>query len=76
MTTKKYLAVLTPAGEMKLAVAALNNEPVGFSMMAVGDGAACCLTLWEGSRWLMSDFAPRSTGWLLQTGRQMLSGLK
>ncbi|WP_196611891.1 phage tail protein [Klebsiella quasipneumoniae] len=38
MTTKKYLAVLTPAGEMKLAAAALNNEPVGFSMMAVGDG--------------------------------------
>ncbi|PLN99927.1 phage tail protein [Klebsiella michiganensis] len=38
MTTKKYLAVLTPAGEMKLAAAALNNEPVGFSVMAVGDG--------------------------------------
>lgn len=35
---KKYSAVLTIAGERKLAAAAISGEPVGFTHMAVGDG--------------------------------------
>ncbi|HBQ2776599.1 TPA: phage tail protein [Klebsiella pneumoniae] len=38
MAGKKYIAILTPAGEAKLAAAALTGEPVGFSHMGVGDG--------------------------------------
>ncbi|MHC9434510.1 phage tail protein [Klebsiella pneumoniae] len=34
----KYIAILTPAGEAKMAAAALTGEPVGFSHMGVGDG--------------------------------------
>ena len=34
----KYIAILTPAGEAKMAAAALTGEPVGFSYMGVGDG--------------------------------------
>nr|DAM41791.1 MAG TPA: tail collar fiber protein [Caudoviricetes sp.] len=33
-----YWTMLTPAGEAKLAAAALTGEPVGFSHMGVGDG--------------------------------------
>ncbi|HIC1430111.1 TPA: phage tail protein [Klebsiella pneumoniae] len=38
MAEKKYNAILTPAGEAKLAAAALTGQPVGFSHMGVGDG--------------------------------------
>lgn len=38
MAGKTYIAILTPAGEAKLAAAALTGEPVGFSHMGVGDG--------------------------------------
>ncbi|WP_213706875.1 phage tail protein [Klebsiella aerogenes] len=38
MAGKKYTTLLTPAGEAKLAEAALTGEPVGFAFMAVGDG--------------------------------------
>lgn len=38
MAEKKYITTLTPAGEAKLAAAALTGEPVGFAYMAVGDG--------------------------------------
>ncbi len=38
MVGKKYTTLLTPAGEAKLAEAALTGEPVGFAFMAVGDG--------------------------------------
>ncbi|KLE92905.1 phage tail protein [Klebsiella aerogenes] len=38
MAGKKYITLLTPAGEAKLADAALTGEPVGFAFMAVGDG--------------------------------------
>lgn len=38
MAGKKYNAILTPAGEAKLAEAALTGRPVGFSHMGVGDG--------------------------------------
>lgn len=38
MAGQKYIAILTPAGEAKLAAAALTGEPVGFSHMGVGDG--------------------------------------
>ncbi|MCQ8542796.1 phage tail protein [Klebsiella pneumoniae] len=34
----KYIAILTPAGEAKMAAAAISGEPVGFSHMGVGDG--------------------------------------
>ncbi|EIV3916086.1 phage tail protein [Klebsiella pneumoniae] len=38
MAGKKYIAILTPAGEAKMAAAAISGEPVGFSHMGVGDG--------------------------------------
>ncbi|AXS20673.1 TPA: phage tail protein [Klebsiella pneumoniae] len=38
MAGKKYTTLLTPAGEAKLAEAALTGDPVGFAFMAVGDG--------------------------------------
>ena len=38
MAGKKYIASLTPAGEAKMAAAAISGEPVGFSHMGVGDG--------------------------------------
>ncbi|HBQ2636443.1 phage tail protein [Klebsiella pneumoniae] len=38
MAGKKYIAILTPAGEAKMAAAAISGEPVGFSRMGVGDG--------------------------------------
>ncbi|BBQ66869.1 phage tail protein [Klebsiella quasipneumoniae] len=38
MAGKKYIAILTPAGEAKMAAAAILGEPVGFSHMGVGDG--------------------------------------
>lgn len=38
MAGKKYIAILTPAGEAKMAAAAISGEPVGFSNMGVGDG--------------------------------------
>lgn len=38
MAGKKFSAILTGAGEAALAVAALSGVPVGFSVMAVGDG--------------------------------------
>ncbi len=56
--------------------AALNNEPVGFSMMAVGDGGGMLPDPVGRIALVNERFRARSTGWLLQTGRQMLSGLK
>lgn len=38
MAEKKYSAVLTEAGEVALAEAALSGLPVGFALMGVGDG--------------------------------------
>lgn len=38
MAVKKFSAILTGAGEAALAAAALSGVPVGFSVMAVGDG--------------------------------------
>ncbi|APB51359.1 phage tail protein [Klebsiella pneumoniae] len=38
MAGKKFSAILTGAGEAALAAAALSGVPVGFSVMAVGDG--------------------------------------
>ncbi|EMX2780133.1 phage tail protein [Klebsiella variicola] len=38
MAEKKYSAVLTQAGEVALAEAALSGMPVGFALMGVGDG--------------------------------------
>ena len=38
MAEKKYSAVLTQAGEVALAEAALSGLPVGFALMGVGDG--------------------------------------
>lgn len=38
MAGKKYIAILTPAGEAKMAAAAISGEPVGFFHMGVGDG--------------------------------------
>lgn len=38
MAEKKYSAVLTEAGEIALAEAALSGLPVGFALMGVGDG--------------------------------------
>ena len=38
MAGKKFSAILTSAGEAALAAAALSGTPVGFSVMAVGDG--------------------------------------
>ena len=38
MAGKKYIAILAPAGEAKMAAAAISGEPVGFSHMGVGDG--------------------------------------
>lgn len=38
MAGKKYIAILTPAGEAKMAAAAISGEHVGFSHMGVGDG--------------------------------------
>lgn len=38
MSEKKYSAVLTEAGEVALAEAALSGLPVGFALMGVGDG--------------------------------------
>ncbi|HGS7587356.1 phage tail protein [Klebsiella variicola] len=38
MAGKKYIAILTPAGEAKMAAAAISGESVGFSHMGVGDG--------------------------------------
>ena len=38
MAGKKYIAILTPAGEAKMAAAAISGEPVGFSHMGGGDG--------------------------------------
>lgn len=38
MAGKKYIAILTPAGEAKMAAVAISGEPVGFSHMGVGDG--------------------------------------
>ncbi|EKB83695.1 phage tail protein [Klebsiella pneumoniae] len=38
MAEKKYSAVLTEAGEVALAEAALSGMPVGFALMGVGDG--------------------------------------
>ncbi|MBD8379306.1 phage tail protein [Klebsiella pneumoniae] len=38
MAGKKYIAILTPAGEAKMAAAAISGEPGGFSHMGVGDG--------------------------------------
>ncbi|MHA8345427.1 phage tail protein [Klebsiella pneumoniae] len=38
MAGKKYIAILTHAGEAKMAAAAISGEPVGFSHMGVGDG--------------------------------------
>ncbi|HHP8587559.1 TPA: phage tail protein [Klebsiella pneumoniae] len=38
MAGKKYIAILTPAGEAKMAAAAISGGPVGFSHMGVGDG--------------------------------------
>ncbi|MDX4109451.1 phage tail protein [Klebsiella pneumoniae] len=38
MAGKKYIAILTPAREAKMAAAAISGEPVGFSHMGVGDG--------------------------------------
>ncbi|HBS7056146.1 TPA: phage tail protein [Klebsiella pneumoniae] len=38
MAGKKYIAILTPAGEAKMAAAAISGEPVGFTHMGVGDG--------------------------------------
>ncbi|GKJ40528.1 hypothetical protein NUKP24_52150 [Klebsiella variicola] len=39
MAGKKFSAILTGAGEAALAAAALSGVPVGFSVMAVGDGS-------------------------------------
>lgn len=36
--TRKYIAMLTHAGENRIAQAALNNAPVRFAFMGVGDG--------------------------------------
>ncbi|HBR3116181.1 TPA: phage tail protein [Klebsiella pneumoniae] len=44
MAGKKYIAILTPAGEAKMAAAAISGEPVGFSHMAVGDGGGSTTT--------------------------------
>lgn len=44
MAGKKYIAILTPAGEAKLAAAALSGEPVGFAYMSVGDGGGSATT--------------------------------
>ena len=38
MAEKKYSAVLTQAGEVALAEAAISGMPVGFALMGVGDG--------------------------------------
>ncbi|EPM0032581.1 phage tail protein [Klebsiella quasipneumoniae] len=38
MTEKAYRTIITTAGAMKLAEAAVSGEPVGITMMAVGDG--------------------------------------
>ncbi|MCY2736030.1 phage tail protein [Klebsiella pneumoniae] len=38
MTEKAYRTIITTAGAMKLAEAAVIGEPVGITMMAVGDG--------------------------------------
>ncbi|EOC9347117.1 Tail fiber protein [Klebsiella pneumoniae] len=38
MAEKKYSAILTEAGEVALAEAALSGLPVGFALMGVGDG--------------------------------------
>ncbi|WP_323099874.1 phage tail protein [Klebsiella variicola] len=44
MAGKKYIAILTPAGEARLAAAALSGEPVGFTHMSVGDGGGSATT--------------------------------
>ncbi|PCP25690.1 phage tail protein, partial [Klebsiella pneumoniae] len=38
MSDKKFCAILTRAGEEAMTRAAVTGEPVGFSVMAVGDG--------------------------------------
>lgn len=42
MAEKKYSAVLTEAGEVALAEAALSGLPVGFALMASVMVTACC----------------------------------
>ena len=44
MAGNKYITMLTPAGEAKLAAAALSGEPVGFAYMSVGDGGGSATT--------------------------------
>ncbi|QLU79652.1 phage tail protein [Klebsiella grimontii] len=39
MSEKKYLSVITATGAERIAAAAVNGKKVGFSQMAVGDGA-------------------------------------
>lgn len=44
MAGEKYITMLTPAGETRLAEAALSGVPVGFAYMAVGDGGGSATT--------------------------------
>ena len=68
MAGKKYIAILTPAGEAKMAAAAISGEPVGFSHMGVGDGGGTPYQPYaEQTGWLMSFIVPRLTAWSLPT---------
>ncbi|WP_413702586.1 phage tail protein [Raoultella ornithinolytica] len=55
MAGKKYIAILTPAGEAKLAAAALTGEPVGFSHMGVGDSGGTLYQPYSGQVGLINE---------------------
>ncbi|MCA5544097.1 phage tail protein [Klebsiella pneumoniae] len=55
MAGKKYNAILTPAGEAKLAEAALTGQPVGFSHMGVGDGGGALMQTYADQAGLVNE---------------------
>lgn len=55
MAGKKYNAILTPAGEAKLAEAALTGQPVGFSHMGVGDGGGALMQTYADQGGLVNE---------------------
>ncbi|MFM8102418.1 phage tail protein [Klebsiella pneumoniae] len=55
MAEKKYNAILTPAGEAKLAAAALTGQPVGFSHMGVGDGGGALMQTYADQAGLVNE---------------------
>ncbi|HBW3399817.1 TPA: phage tail protein [Klebsiella pneumoniae] len=55
MAEKKYNAILTPAGEAKLAEAALTGQPVGFSHMGVGDGGGALMQTYADQAGLVNE---------------------